>query len=136
MTSDTNVYSFPQTQIFNVLLNNTNEAGFVPVPFYDTCADKYALADAKILAKDPPDILIWCDIPGCMEAHENIFRNGEELGQRYIQRLFSVLVRRGDYSLIGQYNNIFIYKYNVNDSDNETNYTYIEDTSRVNSTLQ
>lgn len=136
MTSDTSVYSFPQTQIFNVLLNNTNEAGFVPVPFYDTCADKYAIEDAKLLAKDPPDILIWCDIPGCMEAHENIYRNGEELGQRSIQRLFSVLVRRGDYSLIGQYNNIFIYKYNVKNSNSKTNYTYIEDASRVNSTLQ
>lgn len=135
-TSDTTVYSFPYIQIFNVLLNNTNEAGFVPVPFYDTCADKYAIEDAKLLAQNPPDILIWCDIPGCMEAHENIFRNGEELGQRSIQRLFSVLVRRGDYSLVGQYNNIFIYKYNVNDLNRKTTYTDIEDASRVNSTLQ
>ena len=71
-----------------------------------------------------------------MEAHENIFRNGEELGQRSIQRLFSVLIRRGDYSLVGQYNNIFIYKYNVNDLNSKTTYTDIEDASRVNSTLQ
>lgn len=131
-SANSSVYSFPQTQIFNVLLGNTNEAGFVPVPFYDTCADKYAINDAKTLAKNPPEILIWCDIPNCMETHEKIFRDGKPLGQRYIQRLFRTFVMQDKYTLIGQYNNIFIYKLN---DGTDINYTYIQDATRENQTL-
>lgn len=131
-TSDT-IYSFPHIKLFNVVLNNTNMKGsFVPVPFYDVCADEYAINDAKSLSKDPPEILIWCDIPDCMETHESIFRDGEPLGQRYIQRLFRTYIKQKKYTLIGQYNNIFIYKLN---DGTDIGYTYIQDEYRENQTL-
>ena len=69
------IYGFPYVEIFNVLLHNTNMNTFVPVPFYDVVADKYAKEDAIRLSKNPPDIVIWLDIPDCMEAHEKIYRN-------------------------------------------------------------
>ena len=127
------IYSFPHAKIFNVVLNNTNmDDSFVPVPFYDVCSDEYAREDAIRLEKDPPEILIWCDMPNCMETHEEIFRDGKPLGQRSIQRVFKRLIMQDKYTLIGQYNNMFIYKLNNNE---KINYTYIQDPLRVNLTL-
>ena len=89
-TDDSSViYGFPHVKIFNVLVDNVDMKNFVPIPFYDVCADDYAKADAALLNDNPPDIVIWCDIPGCMEVHEKIFRDGEKLGQREIVKWFN-----------------------------------------------
>lgn len=133
--ANTSVYSFPHIQIFNVLLNNTNQAGFVPVPFYDVVDSRYILADVDTLSRNMPDILVWCDIPNAMASHESIFRTGKPLAQRQIQSLFSNAIHNGKYTLIGQYNNIFIYKRTDSISDAECTYTYIQDVSRTNSSL-
>lgn len=129
---DSVIYGFPHVKIFNVLLNNTNMDTFVPVPFYDVCSDIYAIRDAKKLEHNQPDIVIWVDLPGAMEIHEKIFRNGKPLGQRRIQEWFSRSLNNDEYKLIGQYNSIFIYK--LNDGEN-INYTFYKDENAVNQTI-
>lgn len=126
------IYGFPHIRIFNVLLNNTNMNHFVPVPFYDVCSDKYMEADIKQLKETPPDIVIWVDIPDCMETHEETYRDNKKLVQRKFQEWFSESVKNGEYTLIGQYDSMFIYK--INDGS-EINYTYYKSPEEINETL-
>lgn len=130
--ADSTIYGFPYVKIFNVLLNNANATWFVPVPFYDVCSDYYAKMDAENLENDPPDIVVWCDIPNCMETHELIFRNGNLLGQRDIQKWFSEQVSEKKYILVGQHNNLFIYKKYVK---GEKVFKNIQDKTAVNQTV-
>ena len=115
------IWGFPYVKVYNLFQQNYNMNGFVPVEFYDVCADDYAKKEAALLAENMPDIVVWTDIPGCMEIHENIFRNGNLLGQRFLQKWFSD-VKDTDYTLIGQVDNVFVYKLN---DDVDVNYTYI-----------
>ena len=62
-----------------------------------------------LLAENEPDIVIWTDIPNCIELHEDVYRNGKKIGQRAIQNWFSK-VKDTDYTLIGQVDNVFVYK--------------------------
>lgn len=126
------IYGFPHIKIFNILCDNYNMNSFVPVPFYDVCADKYAKEDAELLQKNPPDIVIWCDMPSCMEVHEALFRGGDALGQRDIQKWFSEAVVREEYTLIAQYDSLFVYKKRTNDP---IKYTYYKSDRVFNSTL-
>lgn len=48
-------------------------------------------------------------MPGALEAHEEIYRGGNPLGQRELQKWFSS-VKEKDYKLIGQVDNVFVYK--------------------------
>lgn len=127
------IYGFPHVKIFNILTENYQMKNFVPVPFYDVCADQYAKEEAILLQNNPPDIVIWCDIPYCMETHERIFRDGETLGQRDIQYWFSEAVAREEYALIGQYDSLFVYK---KASDTPTGYTYFKSDKAFNTTLK
>lgn len=129
---DDTIYCFPHMKLFNVLVNNVNMDVFVPIPFYDVCADDYAQKDAILLEENPPSIVVWCDMPGCMDVHEQIFRGGERLGQRDIARWFYSALEEGEYVLIGQYDNVFVYKYLDNE---EIEYVNIQDTSRINESL-
>lgn len=126
------IYGFPYIKIYNVLLNNYNMDTFVPVPFYDVCSDAFAKKDAKALAKNEPDIVVWQDIPGCMSLHENLFRKDEPLGQRKIQKWFAN-VYQTDYELVGQVDNIFVYKLK---SDTPATKTYLQRKNRKNTTLK
>lgn len=130
--SDSVIYGFPHVRIFNILLRNSNMNNFVPVPFYDVCPDSSAIEDSKMLKKNPPDIVIWIDIPYCMETHEKIFRGGKRLGQRNIQEWFSNEVDEGKYKLIGQYDAVFIYKLT---DGSKIKYTYYKDKNKVNNTI-
>lgn len=126
------IYGFPHIKIFNILCENYNMNSFIPVPFYDVCSDKYAREDAKLLQRNPPDIVIWCDMPSCMEVHEAIFRGGDALGQRDIQRWLSEAVAREEYIMIAQYDSLFVYK---KVSDAPIGYTYFKSDRALNSTL-
>ncbi len=106
---DSVIFGFPYVKVYNVFLENYNMDNFVPVLFYDVCSDAYAESDAKILSKNQPDIVVWHDIDNCMEVHEELFRDGEPLGQRKIQKWFSSAVKT-DYELIGQVEDVFVYK--------------------------
>lgn len=126
------IYGFPHVRIFNVILNNSNMNHFVPVPFYDVCSDDYMREDIKILKENPPEIIIWVDIPGCMETHEEVFRDERPLEQRKFQEWLYECVNEGKYTLIGQYDSLFVYKLN---DGTEINYTYYKNPDAVNYTL-
>ena len=115
------IWGFPYTKVYNLFQQNYNMNGFVPVEFYDVCADDFAKKEAKLLAENEPDIVIWTDIPGCIEVHEVVYRNGNPLGQRAIQKWFSD-VKDSDYTLVGQVGNIFVYKLN---NEVAVDYTFI-----------
>lgn len=127
---DSVIWGFPYVKIYNYLLDNYNMSGFVPVGFYDVCADDYAIQEAELLASNEPDIVVWMDIPNCIEAHEGMFRNGGRLGHRDIQKWFSE-VKDTDYTLIGQVDNVFVYKLQ---DGTDISYTYIEHKTAVNTT--
>lgn len=126
------IYGFPHIRIFNVLLKNTNMNHFVPVPFYDVCSDDYIRKDIERLKETPPEIIVWVDIPYCMYIHERTYRNGEKLEQRKFQEWLAESVNEGKYTLIGQYDSMFIYKLN---DGTEVNYTYYKNVDAVNKTL-
>ncbi len=124
------IWGFPYVKVYNIFQDNYNMNGFVPVEFYDVCADDFAKKEAKLLAKNEPDIVVWVDIPNCMELHEKIYRNGKPLGQRAIQKWFSE-VKDTDYTLIGQVDDVYIYKLN---DDRTIDYKYITRKSKHNET--
>ena len=128
---DSVVFGFPYVKCYNVLLHNYNMDNFVPVLFYDTCADKYAREDAQLLAENEPDIVVWLDIDNCMETHEKLFRGGNPLGQRQIQKWFSNTVTANNYTCIGQVNNLFVYKHT---DSGEVGKVYIQRPARPNKT--
>lgn len=131
-TDESVIYGFPYLKIFNILTNKIEDPGFIPVPFYDVCGDEYAIAETELLKKNKPDIVLWCDIPTCMEVHEMYFRNGKELGQRKIVEWFKE-VKDTEYEKIGQVSNVFVYK---RKEGTKPQYTFYEDENRINSTLE
>lgn len=130
-SENSTVFGFPQNVIFNILTGHQQYDWFVPVVFYDVCSDSYAELAASLLEANPPDFIIWCDIPNCMSVHEALFRGGEQLGQRDIQRWFAGAAEKS-YTLVGQAGNLFIYQ--RSEQVDESSYTYIEDINAVNET--
>lgn len=127
------IFGFPYVKCYNALIGNFNMDNFVPVLFYDTCADDYARADAAILEKNEPDIVVWLDVENCMETHEKLFRGGNELGQRQIQKWFDN-VRKTDYTRIAQVGNLYVYK--LTKDGQKVNSTYIQRPTRPNETAE
>lgn len=117
------IWGFPYVKVYNLFQENYNMNGFVPVEFYDVCSDEYAIKEAKLLADNMPDIVVWQDITECIETHEKAYRDGYELGQRYILNWFASVVDT-DYTLIGQVDDVFVYKLNNGEKIDQT-YTYI-----------
>lgn len=129
--ANSTILGFPHMVVFNVLTNRTEYPWFVPVLFYDVCSDQYAEIAAKEIAENPPDFVIWCDMPGCMQIHEQLFRDGNQLGQRKIQEWFST-ASNSEYTLVGQTGNLFVYQ--LSSQITPATYTYIEDLSVKNQT--
>ena len=126
------VWGFPYVKLFNLMTGRISEPGFVPVPFYDVCPDKYAKNEALLLSQNPPDIVVWKDIPGCIEVHEKYFRNGNPLGQRDIVSWFGNAVDNGEYIEIGRIDGIYIYKRR---QSGRVGYTYYDDSIDENVSL-
>lgn len=126
------IWGFPYAKVYNVFTNNYNMSGFSPVLFYDVCADDIAAYEAELISENKPDIVVWVDIPGCMEVHEMLFRKGNSLGQRQIQKWFSD-AKDIEYMLIGQVDNVFVYKLQ---DDLAPQYTYIERKTKINETAE
>lgn len=107
------IWSFPHIRIFNLMTNHIGESGFVPILFYDVCGYDYAIKEKELLNQNNPDIIIWCDLPNCIEVHEKVFLNGKELGQRRIVEWFNSISKK-KYTKIGEYKNLQIFKKNNN----------------------
>ena len=128
---DSVIFGFPYIKIYNVFLDNYNMVDNVPVLFYDVCASDFAKQTSRHLTEQEPDIVVWLDIPGCLSTHERAYTSGVQLGQREIIKWFSE-VKDSDYILIGQINNLFVYKLNKNEIP--LGYTYINNQSTINQT--
>lgn len=127
---DSTVWGYPHIKIFNILTDHFNVDDPVPVLFYDVCSDSAALEEVTWLRENHPDFVVWCDMPWCIEVHEQIFRNGEPLGQREIISWFTE-VKDTDYEKIGQVGNLFVYKLK---NGSPVNYTYFQNPDLLNGT--
>lgn len=127
------VLCIPHTPVFNILTNRIGMNGFVPVTFFDVCADVYAEEEALLLLDNPPEIIVWCDLDvSCWNVHEKYFRKGARSGQRDIQEWMFSEVSKGNYRLIGQVRDLFIYKW---DDGTPVRYEFYENKSAENRTL-
>ena len=124
------ILGFPGVTIFNLLTNNLDFAGKVPVYFYDVCPDKYVIDDVSVFSDNPPEFIVWQDIPDCMEVNEYNYRNGRESGQRKL--VYWLQDNMDSYIKIGQVNNVFVYMLN---DGRDVKYRYVEDEGRINVTL-
>ncbi|MCD7716294.1 MAG: glycosyltransferase family 39 protein [Lachnospiraceae bacterium] len=106
---DAVIYGFPYIKLFNILTERYNFETFVPVMFYDVVDDLYVDKENELLKDNLPDIIIWQDIPGCMETHEEAYRDGELLEQRNTEAYFKEILPT-EYYILGTYDNITVYK--------------------------
>lgn len=111
-SEDDFVFTFPGGKIYNILSNRIYMPTNVVYYMFDVCPDNYAIADAEILKKNKPDIIVWKDLgEEVWEEFETNYRNGGELGQREIQRWFDS-VKDTEYTLVGQIYNESVYVIN------------------------
>lgn len=114
---DSVIYGYPHIKLFNVLMDNYNMDTFVPVLFYDVCADVYVEKELTLLKENLPDIIIWEDIPGCIETHEKVFREGKTLKQREIINFLFNDAIPNHYTVLTNVDNVTVYKLNDDGTD-------------------
>ena len=113
---DAVIWGYPHIKLFNVLTGRYNMDTFVPVLFYDVVADVYVEQEAKLLAQNLPDVVIWENIEGCIEANELAFRDGKPLKQREIERFFAEVLPE-KYKLNAQIGDVSVYILNESESE-------------------
>ncbi|HIT00886.1 MAG TPA: hypothetical protein IAA59_11720, partial [Candidatus Faecaligallichristensenella faecipullorum] len=114
---DSVIYGYPHIKLFNILMDNYNMDTFVPVLFYDVCADVYVEKELTLLKENLPDIIIWEDIPGCIETHEEVFREGKPLKQREIINFLFNDAIPNHYTVLTNVDNVTVYKLNDDGTD-------------------
>ena len=102
------IFGYPYIKIFNILCHRY-ETNFVPVMWYDVVGDQYVELTIQEFEKKLPEIVLWKEIPGAMEAHENIYRNGQPLVQRKLEKMFQKILPK-KYELLDTVNGISVYK--------------------------
>lgn len=107
------VFGWPYLKIYNILCERY-ESYFVPVLWYDVVGDKYVEQAFAEIEDAPPKIVVWKEIPNAIETHENIYRKGKPLVQRRIIEYFETAFENGKYELLGEYNEIKVYKLKKN----------------------
>ena len=128
---DSHVLGYPHMVIFNQLADRTQMDRFVPVFFYDVAARKYVEEDIQHIISNPPDIVIWEDIPYCYETHEATFNQSNERLSQYQFEVWFAAQKNTAYELVGQVENVFVYK--LKDNGIPVFYRYING-DRVNET--
>lgn len=102
------IFGYPFIKIFNILCNRY-ESTFVPVLWYDVVGDGYVEETLHELEQNLPEIVIWKDVPGALQAHETAYRGGKPLVQRKIENFFKGIFPT-KYVLLGDVNNVQVYK--------------------------
>ncbi len=103
------VWGYPYIRIFNILTERYALRTFVPVLFPDVVGDDYVLLALERIREHPPELVLWKDLPGCLPAHEYVFREGEPLKQRELEAEFQTLIPER-YQLLGYYHGIQVYR--------------------------
>jgi hypothetical protein len=102
--------AFPHMPVLNMISGRRMGTKYTPVLFFDVCSDENAYNEGVYLRENPPKIVVWCDFPDfAWSLHEEIFRNGNRMGQRDIQEWMHEMVKSGKYKLVGQYGHVFTY---------------------------
>lgn len=74
--------------------------GRAVVHWFDFLPDNLARAEADLLRKNPPALVVWMQLPELAWAtHERLFRGGRPCGQREIARALADLRAAGVYTL-------------------------------------
>ena len=78
------LFSFPNIPIVYLLANQLPSTKAV-IGWYDFLNDHDAEAEADRIASDPPNIIVYLQLPAeVLEVHERLFRGGLPLGQRKV----------------------------------------------------
>ncbi len=101
------VWGFPHVKIFNILADRYDLSDPVPVLFYDVCSSSAAKRELEWLEANPPEIIVWCDIPGCLETHEGAGLDMSE-HRRIIDWFYRA--RTDSYTVLDSYENVTVYK--------------------------
>ena len=102
------IFGYPYLKIFNILCDRYN-SNFVPVIWYDVVGDKYVELTIGEFQENLPEIIIWMDIPGALQAHEGVYRNGEPLVQRELEHYLQQQIPE-KYELLGQLHGYSAYR--------------------------
>lgn len=96
---DSELFAFPHMLIFNVITGVKN-SNYVPVTYFDVCADKYAVETSYYLLKKKPHFILFMSFSeNDISIHEKIFRGGKYSGQREIIKAIEYLERHGNYEV-------------------------------------
>ena len=101
------VWGFPHVKIFNILTNHYNIEDPVPVLFYDVCSPEAATKELQWVQANLPKIIIWCEIPNCIETHEQA---GLNMSPHYDFFEWFNIARVTQYELIEFQNNVCVYR--------------------------
>ena len=92
------VYQFPSIPLFNVLTGHRSQR-YLAVPWFDVAPDLLAEVSADSLWNDPPEFVIWGEVGTDWGVLEQVYRGGDESGQRAIQDFYENMVVK-NYTLL------------------------------------
>lgn len=99
-TEDDSIFVFPHIPIFYAMTDRYPDT-FTLVQWFDVSTDKSIVADMETLKKNPPKIIVICDIPNnAVEAHERLFRDGEISSQRMMMNELHKMTETLPYELL------------------------------------
>ena len=101
------VWGFPHVKIFNILTDSYNVDDPVPVLFYDVCSADAARQELEWVKSNLPEIVVWCEIPNCIETHEHA---GLDMSEHYHFFEWFNVARVTEYRLIAFQNDVCVYK--------------------------
>ncbi len=101
-TPDDYVYTYPHIAMFNFVTGRLTPT-FSPVAYFDVCPDSVAISDANILKQTPPKMMVYLSMPESVSFHEHAFRNGNQSGQREIDKTVQDIVTRYHYKVLDRY---------------------------------
>ncbi|MEG0998410.1 MAG: glycosyltransferase family 39 protein [Clostridiales bacterium] len=97
------LYTFPHISYYNAMAKLPSDT-YGKVHYFDVCPDDIAKSDAKILAKNPPDIIMWQIFYEYeWQIHEDFFRNGKTSGQRELEKEYLKITKNNQYEFCGEY---------------------------------
>lgn len=103
-SEDDGVYQWGNITLFNVLTEKKIPV-YAPIGWFDVMPDELAIETAYELSKNPPKVVIWHNMnDNEWKLLEDVFRNGEKSGQRYIKKWYTDIVCT-EYELVKEMNN-------------------------------
>lgn len=97
---DDSIFIFPHIPIFYAMTERYPDT-FTLVQWFDVSSDKSIMADMETLSKNPPKVIVICDLPeNAVEEHERLFRNGETAAQHMMMNELHRMTEALPYELL------------------------------------